>query len=90
MSDCLLEKTHDMFGNEGTHPRMSASYRIKTEETVQGREKGTGQIIAHCDVAGCNVELEIYPDPHRVNRYEVELNSVKAARFVCRSMKEGE
>lgn len=87
MNECLLAKTTSMFGDLGNAPRISAGYKIKTEEPLADRERGTGQIILSCSVDGCNAELEVYPHPHTKNLYEVEQPSIRAARFVCHEVR---
>ncbi len=86
--ECLLSKTKGMFGDTGEKLGSTVGYTIRTESPMEFMDKKTGQIIEHCQVEGCAAELEVYPDSHTPNIYQVSGESLQTGRFVCKLAKE--
>ena len=89
MGECLISqarsnlgKLPDMLGVE-----VSTGYTTAVETSAEVMDRRTGQIILHCDVDGCNAELEVYPNPATPNEYDVASDSLTTARYLCKLAK---
>jgi len=88
MENCVLTRARGMFGESGERLGTTLGYSVRTEETLAGLDKRTGQVVLDCLVEGCGAELEVYPSEHTPNIYFVVPESLGVARFVCKSEKE--